>query len=137
LSLTDTRLKYAALACLNSSLFYWFFTVSSDCRNLNKRELESFPIDLDSLATGQYGAAIEKLATRLMSDIATNSRYRNMRSKQDLLAVQCTFPKLSKPIIDEIDHVLAKYYGFTEEETDYIINYDIKYRMGRGSDDND
>ena len=40
------------------------------------------------------------------------------------------YPKLSKPIIDEIDTVLAKHYGFTEEELDYIINYDIKYRMG-------
>ena len=45
-----------------------------------------------------------------------------------------------KPIIDEIDKVLAKHYGFTEEELDFIIrsalplasskNYDIKYRMG-------
>lgn len=40
------------------------------------------------------------------------------------------FPKKSKSIIDEIDKVLAKHYGFTEEELDFIINYDIKYRMG-------
>ena len=39
--------------------------------------------------------------------------------------------KESKPIIDEIDTVLAQHYGFTEEELDFIINYDIKYRMGR------
>ena len=38
--------------------------------------------------------------------------------------------KLSKPIIDEIDKVLAVHYGFTDEELDFIINYDIKYRMG-------
>jgi hypothetical protein len=25
---------------------------------------------------------------------------------------------------------LAKHYGFTDEELDFIINYDIKYRMG-------
>ena len=25
---------------------------------------------------------------------------------------------------------IAIYYGFTEEELDFIINYDIKYRMG-------
>lgn len=37
----------------------------------------------------------------------------------------------SKPIIDEIDRVLAQHYGFTAEELDFIINYDIKYRMGR------
>ena len=32
---------------------------------------------------------------------------------------------------DEIDRVLAAHYGFTDEELDFIINYDIKYRMGR------
>lgn len=38
--------------------------------------------------------------------------------------------KPSKPIVDEIDRVLAKHYGFTDEELYFIINYDIKYRMG-------
>ncbi len=38
----------------------------------------------------------------------------------------------SKAIIDEIDKVLAEHYGFTEDELDFIINYDIKYRMGLG-----
>ena len=42
-----------------------------------------------------------------------------------------------KPIIDEIDKVLAKHYGFTEEELDFIINYDIKYRMGDELNDNE
>jgi hypothetical protein len=26
--------------------------------------------------------------------------------------------------------VLARHYGFTAEELDYILNYDIKYRLG-------
>jgi len=33
--------------------------------------------------------------------------------------------------------MLAKHYGFTAEELDFIINYDIKYRMGRSSGDSD
>ena len=37
----------------------------------------------------------------------------------------------SKPILDEIDRVLARHYGFTAEELDFILNYDIKYRLGR------
>jgi len=37
-----------------------------------------------------------------------------------------------KPIINQIDMLLAEHYGFTEEELDFIINYDIKYRMGLG-----
>ncbi len=37
----------------------------------------------------------------------------------------------AKDIIDEIDRLFALHYGFTDEELDFIINYDIKYRMGR------
>jgi len=36
-----------------------------------------------------------------------------------------------KPIIDQIDSLLAQHYGFTHSELDFIINYDIKYRMGK------
>jgi len=28
-------------------------------------------------------------------------------------------------------------YGFTDEELDFIINYDIKYRMGKGGGEED
>jgi|GEM_PF-1660201 hypothetical protein len=40
-------------------------------------------------------------------------------------------PKLSKNIIDDIDRIIAIHYSFNDEELDYIINYDIKYRMGQ------
>ena len=41
------------------------------------------------------------------------------------------------PIIDEIDRVLAKRYGFTNEELDFITNHDIKYRMGADDGEKD
>ncbi len=50
--------------------------------------------------------------------------------KYGKLTVQVFSPRLGKPIIDEIDRVLAKHYGLTDKELDFIINYDIKYRMG-------
>jgi hypothetical protein len=37
----------------------------------------------------------------------------------------------AKPIIDKLDMLLAKYYGFTDKERDVILNYDIKYRVRR------
>ena len=58
-----------------------------------------------------------------------------MRFAHDSLRVQCIIPKYSKPIIDEIDRVLARHYGFTDDELDFIINYDIKYRMGQETED--
>lgn len=39
-----------------------------------------------------------------------------------------TIPKLSKPIVDEIDEWPAKRFSFTEEELDFTINHDTKYR---------
>jgi len=45
-----------------------------------------------------------------------------------------SFCTASKPIIDKIDVALGQLYGFTDDETDFLINYDIKYRMG-GADD--
>ena len=40
----------------------------------------------------------------------------------------------SKNLLDDIDKTLARRYGFTEEELDFVVNYDIKYRMGRGAE---
>lgn len=34
-------------------------------------------------------------------------------------------------------HTSAKPYGLTDEDLDFIINYDIKYRMGLGGDTED
>ena len=73
----------------------------------------------------------------LMDDLQRNSETRTMRFKHDTLTVQCIYPNSSKSIIGEIDQVLAAHYGFTEEELDFIINYDIKYRMGRDAEADD
>jgi len=119
------------LCCLNASLFYWFLTVFSDCRHVNKREVDSFCLDLDKLTRGPLGDRLGILVTDLMSDLGRNSEGRQMSFSHDTLTVQHIFPKKSKAIIDEIDCVLAQHYGFTDEELDFIVNYDIKYRMGQ------
>ena len=56
---------------------------------------------------------------------AHTSQWRKSR-----LLIDSIDSKPCKAILDEIDRVLAQHYGFTEEELDFIINYDIKYRMG-------
>lgn len=58
-----------------------------------------------------------------------------MASATGEMTIQSTYPKLSKPIIDRIDRVLAQHYGFTDGEIDFIINYDIKYRLGGAEED--
>ena len=47
------------------------------------------------------------------------------------------YPIKAKQIIDKIDCALAEHYGFSDEELDYIINYDIKYRMGSDAEEDE
>ena len=115
----------AILGFLNSSLFSWLITIHSDCRNLNKREIWMARFDLTD---EQNLTQLAALAEVLMVDVDNNSRMLN----QDDLTIQATFPRQSKQILDKLDNVLCKHYCFTDEELDFIINYDIKYRMGLG-----
>ena len=72
------------------------------------------------------------IAQELMDNIQANSEMLTINYRtRGSLTIQSAYPRLSKAIIDKIDRVLAQHYSFTDEEFDFIINYDIKYRMGR------
>ena len=124
----ENVLKIEAL--LNSNLFYFWFIVFSNCRDLVLREIENFPAGLSQFNTSEE-SEISSVVKRLTKDYEKNVYRKECFYKATGKVVYDEYyPKLSKPIIDEIDKVLAKHYGFTEEELDFIINYDIKYRMG-------
>ncbi len=137
LAFTAEQHAKLALCCLNANLFYWFITVFSDCRHVNKREVDSLPIDLGALSASQDEKELLSLADALMADLKKNSVNRTMSFQHDTLTVQCIYPKTSKPIIDRIDQALARHYGFTKEELDFLLNYDIKYRLGRDAEGDD
>ena len=66
----------------------------------------------------------------MQDNSVVQTRNYSARGRSFTMEKQYFYIKKSKPIIDEIDKVLAAHYGFTDEELDFIINYDIKYRMG-------
>ena len=47
------------------------------------------------------------------------------------LLIESVDSRPTKIIIDKIDDVIVDHYGLTKDELDYIINYDIKYRIGQ------
>ena len=123
--------KYSscALCILNSQLSYWYWIMSSDCYRFTKTDALniSMPPKLDS-------SLYTKLAELLMKSYEQNSILQKRKARNGKMVTEKQFfPAKSKPIIDDIDYVLAQHYGFTEEELDFIINYDIKYRMGLGN----
>ena len=112
---------------LNSSLFFIWWITNSDCYHLNKPEIVNFKY--------QYNKGIEKEICSVADRLAIDMKKKCIRRVYNYKTTGRVeydefYMKLSKPIIDEIDKLLASHYGFTEEELDFIINYDIKYRMG-------
>jgi Eco57I restriction-modification methylase len=137
LAFGSARYKNCALATLNSSLFFWFFSVYSDVRNVNRREIISFPCSLNALSR-RNSNELTSLSALLMEDLEKKSKDLSINyKKHGQLVIQTFQPRSSKPLIDKIDAVLAEHYSFAEEELDFIINFDVKYRMGLADDRED
>lgn len=116
-----------ASSVLNSSIFFIWWICNSDCYHLNKPEISNFKYS--NTKADDMDICLE--ADKLAIDMQRKSVRRVYNYKASgRVEYDEFYMKLSKPIIDEIDKVLAKHYGFTDEELDFIINYDIKYRMG-------
>ena len=123
-------------AALSSTIFYYFYLLYSDAYHCGRDLILSFPFDLGSLLPSTV-EQLSRLSHDLMQDLGLNSERRRIQYRTGWIEYDEFYPRLSKPIIDEIDHILATHYGFTAEELDYIINYDIKYRLGTDAADDD
>lgn len=126
------------LVCLySSSLFYWFWRVVSNCRHLTNRELNAFPItrNLSSKEIKHLFVSFQKDYEEKLQLTAKRKTTQNKSSGQTVQDEY--YISSAKNIIDEIDKILAQHYGFTDEELDFIINYDIKYRMGQSNQDDE
>ena len=116
------------IAALSSDVFWWWYTATSNVRDLNPFDVQNFPLPESVLAD----PVLQELGASYLQDLNCNSSMVVRKQKQTGTTETQSFKiQKSKPIIDEIDMILAEHYGFTEEELDFIINYDIKYRMGK------
>jgi type I restriction-modification system DNA methylase subunit len=114
-------------AAISSSLYFtWFFSIGN-CRNLTLDDVKLFPF---AGMEPEGAASIEALFTELMEDFQHNSV---INHRGDTAFQEFDWAK-SKPIIDRIDHLLGPHYGLSDEEVDYVINYDLKIRLGRDND---
>ena len=129
-TMSELRMPSAELATLycallNSNLFYFFWKSLTDARHIYPSDIAMFPVGLDDVTP--LVERLSPLVDNLMHELQRNSE----RIVYGQAEVDQYYVSPCKPILDEIDKVLAGHYNFTKEELDFIINYDIKYRMGR------
>jgi hypothetical protein len=117
----NENLQKCICGLINSSLFYLVWRIFSDCRHLTDSTQKIIYIDFDDTIIQQlknisiHHLTLLKKTNEIREGKMTYEQYRPSKVKTEL---------------DEIDRILAQHYNFTEEELDFIINYDIKYRMG-------
>ena len=114
---------------LNTSLFYWWFVIWSDGRDLLAQHIKTFPLNLETF-TGSLKDRLRKLVDELMKSYEENSNIKiNERSGGYVIKIKEIIPSSSKEIIDQIDDIFAEYFEFTDEEKDFIRKFDIEFRI--------
>jgi len=120
--------RHVMIAALSSDIWWWYYTLHFDMYNCKDYMMFGFPFDFTTCA---QRTALGRLGKQLVDDLFKNAERKVQTYASTGERAQLIFrPALSKPIIDRIDRLLAVHYRFTEGELDFIINYDIKYRMG-------
>ena len=116
------------VAVLSSSLFWWYYSLHFDMYNLKDYMICGFRFDYHGKSVLEE---LSKLSKKLLENLEQTAEETVIQSRtRGTVTSKLYVVSKSKPIIDKIDCVLAEHYGFTNEELDFIINYDIEYRMG-------
>jgi hypothetical protein len=121
--------RMSVLAALCSSTFYWWFTVHSDNRNVNRREIEQFPF---AVPMGDVARQLNVAAHELMRSLHENSELRRCTYESvGTITNRYFFQARTKPFVDRIDTILAGHYGFDADELAFLLGFDAEYRDER------
>ena len=113
------------VALFNSSLFWWYYTVTFDTFNVKDYMLFGFRFSYPQ------DPALRDTLTILCRQLMTDYQKHAQHLTRGTTGSYTIYARKSKTIIDEIDRVLAQHYAFTDEEVHFILNYDRKYRLGQ------
>ena len=125
---SNSKIANAVGCILSSNLSFWFYQIFSDNLNWKTYEIENFTIPQLTFENIDF---LDKLYNRYLADIEANANTRitseestyNVDSFKEYKIVR------SKRIIDEIDDYICPLYGLTQEETDFIKNYELEFRL--------
>jgi hypothetical protein len=114
------------LATYSSSLFWWYFSVFTDNRNVNVRDLAAFPLpDLDEprkARLAQLGSELSQ-ALHACAHVRTCT-YRSVGTIRNTYFQQSA----TRPVIDRIDRELADAYGMSTPQLEFVLGFERRFR---------
>ena len=119
--------KYAsAIGCiLSSTLFWYYIQIYSNGLDLKDYEIKTFPIPN---LTDNDIQKLESIYELYLEDINKNAITHEAKSYNVSTFKEFKIVK-SFNYVQQIDDIVCKLYGLTDEETNYIKNYEIEYRL--------
>ncbi len=127
--------RHAMHAILNSSTYYLFYCAYTDARHINPSDVYDFPLDVAAIGP-EVLAELGALSSSLHIEMQRNTK----RWRKSGLLIDSVDSRPCKEVLDRVDILLAKHYGFSDEELDFVLNQDFKFRMGgddRGAAENE
>ena len=124
----DKEFANAVGCILSSNLSFWFYQIISDNLNWKSYEIENFTIPNLEHSHIEY---LSQLYGRYLNDIEKNANIRETTGSSSYNVDTFKEYKIvrSKSIIDEIDDYIGPLYGLTQEEIDFVKNYELEFRM--------
>ena len=114
-----------AICLLSSSLYYWLWIKLSDCYHVTKRDIKFVPVS----KTMMDDNIIRELSKELLKDLWEKSETRVRKRADGSKQKEVNFNVgKSKYFIDRIDKKLSEHFNLSEEELDFLINFDINFR---------
>ncbi len=124
----DARIAPVMLALLNSHLFYWYWIAFSNCMDVVARDVLEFPVfRLEEVDPAPFASLVAHLLTLYREGAITRARC-GARIQTSETTIDA---RRARAVIVAIDRLLAHHYGFNDEELDFVLSYDLKYRLGR------
>ena len=124
--------KYRDLiACiLSSNLSFYFYQVYSNNLSWTFSDICSFTIPFDNI-NSKIIEKIEDLYKQYLKDIEKNANVRKVSTESKYTMEEFKEYKIgkSKHIIDKIDRLICPLYGLSEEEMEFIIGYELEFRV--------
>jgi hypothetical protein len=113
-------LREFTLTLMNSSLFYFWFRIFGNGRDMNTDVLEAFPIPKMDIIK-KYQKELERESEKLLKALFENYDAEHEKFNTSLV----------KATIDKCDVLLAEIYGLNKAQLDFILNYDSNIRGGK------
>ncbi|MCW2956311.1 MAG: hypothetical protein JWO69_1180 [Thermoleophilia bacterium] len=117
---------HALLAVYSSSLFWWHFSVFTDNRNVNVRDLAGFPVPSFDSATR---LRLAQLGRELMVELRACAEVRTC-TYRSIGTIRNTYFRqgATRPVLDLVDAELARAYGMDDEQLAFVLGFERRFR---------